>query len=411
MRQGKNTGTFLQLVLCLALAPSMACNGGDGNGETDADDATEVVPDVPDTPDGTDPTEDTVTLQPFGGSCGGDDECREGACFEGACTRVCDSFAMCPESGYRCGDAGDGRALCLLTSFETGPGTAGASCAIGGEADCAEGYICLSETVNDPYAFCSRECADDRECPTGMLCKAMVEGDRAYCRPRGYCQRCIIDDECGYAGDKCLTDETGGRFCSRQCVLDGRTCPIDSTCTEMEDSLFQCLPDYEGHRCIGDGELCSPCETDYDCTNGVCMEDYYTHHKFCTVPCSDPSCPDPDQYYCTTDNQCRPRKGSCSSPSGGGLVCDNCEDLTDCRNGYCLAYPDEYHTVCGEDCSDDRTCDSVWAECYEITDGYGSTIGYNCMPRASIANCYQYESCTTNCPDGPTGCALPFCSL
>jgi hypothetical protein len=388
------------------------CNGSDGNGHPDADGVVDPPPEM----DGDDTVEtveeeESAEPQPFGSPCTGDEGCIEGVCFESTCTRACGSYAQCPEAGTRCSDDGTGRALCLTTSFPTDPGTTGTSCALHGQSDCADGYICIQKTPDDPYAFCTAECANDRSCPAGYLCKALVEGERSYCRPRGYCERCLFDDECGFAGDRCIADDLGNKFCSQQCRLEGDTCPMDSTCTDIGGGVLQCLPDYTGHRCVGDGELCSPCEVDQDCTGGgQCIEDYYTHFTFCSVPCSDPSCPAPLSFYCNEDNQCRPRKGSCSEPSGGQGLCKNCEDFTDCVSGYCLPFPDQYHLVCGEDCSDDMTCDSVWAECYEITDGY-STIGYNCLPKDTLANCFQYESCVDNCPDGPAGCALPFCQL
>jgi hypothetical protein len=385
-----------------------ACNTSNGNGLLDGEDAADVLP------EGTEEEaqEEAAGPLPFGSHCTANENCIENVCFENTCTRECDSYARCPETGTRCVDEGEGRALCLATTHEEGPGTTGASCAIGGQDDCAEGYFCMSKTADDPYAFCTKECAGDRECPAGMLCKALIEGERTYCRPRGYCDRCLFDDECGYAGDRCIADDAGTRFCSHQCSMEGKTCPVDSSCTDMGEGIFQCMPDYEGHACVGGGELCSPCEADDDClAGGKCIEDYYTHIKFCGVPCNDPSCPAPDAYYCNEDNQCRPRKGSCTEPSGSGLACDNCEDFTDCLNGYCLGFPDQYHMVCGEDCSDTMTCSSPWAVCYEITDISGATLAYNCLPNENIANCFQYQQCTTYCPDGPSGCDLPFCRL
>lgn len=386
-----------------------ACNGSNENGEPDGDAVVDVQPDTDNTTEQVE--EDITTPQPFGSPCSSNEDCLEGVCFENLCTRQCSSYAMCPEEGYRCTDNGEGRALCLGTSFETGPGTAGTTCAIGGEADCAEDHLCFSKTPDDPYAYCTKECSSDRECPTGMLCKALIEGERSYCRPRGFCDACVIDDECCFAGDRCIADDLGSMFCSQQCSTDGNTCPIDSTCTNIGEGVFQCLPDYDGHRCKGDGELCSPCEVDHDClAGGECIEDYYTHHKFCGVPCDDPSCPAPNEFFCNDNHQCRPRKGSCSMPSGGCLICENCEDFTDCASGYCLAFPDELHMVCGEDCSTDGKCDSVWAECYEITSG-STTMGHNCLPNPNIANCFQYTQCNDYCPGGPTGCELPFCQL
>ncbi|MFH1436780.1 MAG: hypothetical protein ABIJ56_13820 [Pseudomonadota bacterium] len=398
----------LLLCACLALG---ACNGSDDNDAQDTETEDSARPDEGDTTQEDVGEEETGDPQPFGSPCSGGGDCIEGVCFEDTCTRLCGTYAMCPEEGYRCSDAGDG-ALCLATSFEAGPGTTGTNCTFGGGSDCNEGYYCESTGPEDPYAYCTKNCAGDRECPDDFICKADSEGGIANCRPRKYCDTCVINDQCGYAGDLCLTDDHGGRFCSQQCSPDGDTCPIDSTCTDMGEQGWHCKNDYDGGRCIGDGELCSPCEVDAHCTGGgVCLEDRYTKNRFCTVPCSDPSCPAPEEFYCNTENQCRPRKGSCSTPSGGGLICNTCEDLSDCVNGYCMPFPPSGWTnVCGEDCSETMTCPSVWANCYEITSG-ATVVGHNCLPNENIANCFQFSQCNEYCPDGLSGCPLTFCRL
>jgi|GEM_PF-2161297 len=395
--------------LLLLIAVFLSCNGS--NGKQQEPDSIENEDTNTQTEEKEESLEEEPAPLPFGSPCNNDSDCIENVCFENSCTRECDSYSDCPEPGTRCIDNGEGKGLCIYTDYEDGPGTSGKNCAIGGDADCAEGYFCMAKTRDDPYAFCTKECLDDRNCPPSMICKSLGEGERAYCMPRGYCDRCLFDDECGYAGDKCITDDNGNKFCSKQCTLEGKTCPVDSSCVEIEAGVFQCMPDYEGHSCKGGGELCSPCETDGDCLQGgKCIEDYYTHVKFCGVPCNDPSCPAPDEYYCNEDNQCRPRKGSCTHPSGGGLICDNCEDFTDCKTGFCIGFPDEYHTVCGEDCSETRTCSSPWATCYQITSGT-QVVGYNCLPLETISNCFQYKQCTTYCPNGMEGCSLPFCRM
>lgn len=357
-----------------------------------------------------DAAEEWVPLAEFGELCAYDIECVTGACFEGTCTRPCNWLADCPEPGYTCALADAGRLLCVTTRFATGPGTAGESCVI--EAcDEGRGFTCMREGGSDPNAYCTGPCTDDRDCPADMVCRDSADG--RLCRPRGYCEPCVVDDQCGWANDDCLEDDAGGRFCSIACDPERpTTCPQDSICVEARPGRFGCKPAFG--RCVGDGGYCHPCRDTADCAaDATCLTDRYTKFSFCTRPCTvQADCP--EQHYCSTDiGQCRPRKGSCQKPSGGKHTCQACSDFTDCFNGWCVDFaqpPDGRPDTCGDLCDpgDANAC-GPWGDCYRITDETGATIGHACFPHEGLV-CWRYLRCVEECPGGPAGCSLRYCT-
>jgi hypothetical protein len=276
-------------------------------------------------------------------------------------------------------------------------------------AGCAEGFRCVRRSTDDAYAYCTQDCTDDRDCPTKMVCRDGEDG--RYCRPRAYCEPCVLDDQCGYANDDCVADDAGGLFCSQACdpANPETTCPQDSSCIEVETGRFQCRPLYGS--CVGDGTLCAPCRDGADCAEDAeCVTDRYTKFSFCGSPCEEmEDCP-VDEFYCSTDiGQCRPRKGSCAHPSGGKHTCESCGDFTDCFNGWCMdSNADGMPDSCADRCDpEDADACGPWATCFEITDG-STTIGYACFPHEGMA-CWQWRNCMEDCPDGPSGCRLSYC--
>jgi hypothetical protein len=387
------TRLLFSAALGLALATTGGCSGDDGNGSDS----------------GADVPADNATLLGFGETCAADAECASGICFETTCTHECDLGSECPADGWMCGLADAGRILCVTTRTTDGDGRYGDSC-FSTSCDEAAGFRCIRRTDDDAYAYCTHDCTDDRDCPYLMSCRDGAEG--RICRPRTYCEPCILDDQCGYANDDCIPDDAGQKFCSQVCdPVRPSTCPTDSLCQEIPagSGRFQCKPSFG--RCVGDGNICEPCRGDDDCnTGGLCITDRYTKISFCGEPCTDSSdCPTPE-YYCTADSgQCRPKKGSCLEPSGGQHTCGNCADFSDCYDGFCL---DSNGDGRGESCGD--TCDAAdpdacgpWGTCYRLTSGT-TTVGYACMPHEGMA-CWQYVSCVADCPSGPTGCSRSYC--
>jgi hypothetical protein len=381
------------LLLLAILGPGCDSDSGDDTSDAGTDTTGEVPP----------------VRVGFGEPCAADGDCLSNACFEGHCTRACAWESACPEDGYACGDAGDGRTLCVTTRVPMRDGAPidGTSC-VGAACPEALGFRCLRTMADDPYAYCTHACTDDRDCPYRMTCRTGEDG--RFCRQRSYCEPCVLDDQCGYANDDCVADESGTKFCSQACDPErATTCPQDSTCTETVAGRWQCVPDFG--RCVGDGELCHPCRDGADCDAGnVCLTDRYTGFSFCGSPCtSSDQCP--VQFYCASDvHLCRPRRGSCSSPSGGGTTCNSCDDFSDCYDGFCLDINgDGRGDACGSAC-DPRASDPCgpYGTCYAITDGGGATLGHNCFPREGMV-CWQYNQCMAECPDGPTGCSLSTC--
>ncbi len=379
----------------IAVVVAAACESSGGDPGSDAGDGgSEEAPPV---------------LVGFGEPCGGDSECVSGACYEGACTRPCGMLADCPEPGYTCGAADEGRVLCVTTRYRTGSGTAGEQC-VTAICDEAGGFRCISRGDSDPYAYCTGSCADDRDCPAGMVCRDSAEG--RLCRPRGYCEPCMFDDQCGWGNDDCLRDDAGEGFCSVQCDPERpTTCPQDSECIEAAPGRFQCRPAFG--RCVGDGDYCHPCRDEADCAaDSDCITDAYTKFSFCGQPCAvQEDCP--VEHYCHTGlGQCRPRKGSCETPSGGRRTCQACSDFTDCYSGWCIDFVeprDGSPETCGDSCNpgDAQPC-GPWGQCYRLTDETGATVGHACFPPATMP-CWQYRLCVQDCPDGPSGCPHTYC--
>ncbi|MBI5489525.1 MAG: hypothetical protein HY905_19485 [Deltaproteobacteria bacterium] len=379
--------------LVLALAAGGACSGDPGS-DAGADT----------------PADPASALRAFGEPCDDPAECTSGLCFEATCTRACARREECPEEGSACGHGPDDSTICRTTRFADGEGRYGDYCS---DAPCDEaaGFRCQRRSDDDPYAFCTADCTDDRDCPYDMSCRDGNDG--RICRPRAYCEPCDLDDQCGFANDDCIADDAGDRFCSQTCdPARPTTCPTDSLCLEIPagSGRFQCKPSFGS--CVGDGGFCQPCRGDADCNDGaLCLTDRYTKFSFCGEPCaSSDECASPE-FYCTSDTlQCRPKKGSCLHPSGGGHVCDHCADFTDCFDGFCLdTNGDGRGDGCADLCdpSDPSAC-GPWGTCYRLTDSSGATAGYACLPHETI-QCWQYAECVETCPDGPTGCSLPYC--
>ncbi len=386
----------------------------------------------------------------YGGECETHDECTSGICHEGNCNVECHGPQDCVDE-LSCIDLGDGVPICLdFDPPSGGEGTWGENCSF---SDCADNFDCISRTEDagdDPYAYCTRSCLNELDCPGDMTCRRMQleeEGDVTLrCVPREYCERCAHDGQCGSLDERCVSQaprQGAGRYCSQNCDPERAetTCPTDSTCHEAlwcqpdrawvadcewcsdpdlcgefeGGATYQCFHDYGA--CAGNGDdYCSPCWVDQDCPrDGRCHYDPYWANSFCTMPCEEDgdvrSCP--EEHFCQQfglpfENQfeCMPRQGSCSYPSGGQLTCHGCSGFGDCLSGQCL--PEDLQsgrpTVCFEDCAAGPQECPPFTECNTYTDGEGNPV-HLCTRRADLRNCGEVQHCLEECPEGSSSCS------
>ncbi|MGM0595730.1 MAG: hypothetical protein ACQES9_01700 [Myxococcota bacterium] len=380
----------------------------------------------------------------FGGPCEENEDCTpcnelqdcpEGNAVEckfNICTWECNDGNQC-EGNTFCGKDDTDAYWCQPVTFEQGPGTAGESCS--GASSCVEGFDCLAEGENDPYAYCSNQCETDKDCIPSMKC-GEFEGV-SYCIKRTHCVECDMDSQCGYQTDKCIGPNpeiaTGFNYCSRVCDPDrDGTCPVDNACLEAfycADSgawvpdctwcsgdscepgdvpVYQCFHTFGS--CVGDGEFCTPCRNNDDCTveNGTCVIDESAINSYCTMPCdANNSCP--DHYMCVETEsegyQCVPRTGSCNEPSGGTETCDVCADWSDCIRGGCLPPDGNIETsvsYCLDYCSNNEEC-GPYATCETVTI-YGEYNFDVCLPIETVDSCSHWQTCMEDCPNGPAEC-------
>ena len=250
--------------------------------------------------------------------CGGETkvECDPAKCAAGnqcieqdgvtECRLTCDAQTGptgCPY-GYRCA-TGATATYCQALTYKTteAPGQWGTPCNSleGAEAsacDKAQGFYCQFSDRNDPNAFCSLYgCQSDSECAGGYYCgdanvipsapraKRTIGETERYCLPRTYCAPCEHDVDCGPADDgqkqRCAADANGKGFCTKPCTKD-TNCADEAKCVDYDDTKV-CYP--IAQVCVGDGNFCSPCRSDADCTagGGACVKSRYSTEKTCTV--------------------------------------------------------------------------------------------------------------------------------
>ena len=162
--------------------------------------------------------------------------CPEGViasigCIEGICTTPCYDQSQCTAGTYcALSPSADPQISywCVPIDFDESTGKAGSNCALN---PCVSGYTCLSSFAEDSFAYCSKTCTTDRDCPPQMTCKDNGAGSK-YCYKRTYCQNCFMDSQCGYQGDRCVQNNSM-KYCSKTCdPALAATCPSNSTCKE-----------------------------------------------------------------------------------------------------------------------------------------------------------------------------------
>jgi hypothetical protein len=187
-------------------------------------------------------------------------------------------------------------------------------------------------------------------------------------------------------------------------------------CGPLGAPTYQCFHDYGA--CSGDGDLCAPCLYSDQCVEGLCLTGFSQSNRTCSAPC-DSSNQCPDDYYCVqvtgAGNQCIPRTGSCTAPSGGRETCEFCSDIiADCRRGFCLTLGGLHYCLneCGPglpDCPPYQTCGTV----QEYGVDFQVCVPDDATPVDLNGDCNQWRNCMDECPTGPDSCsanAASYCT-
>jgi hypothetical protein len=249
---------------------------------------------------------------PVGLACPVGDECYNGAiCAEGECTVPCTGAGQCA-AGYDCRPFENGFA-CLKVRYAADT-VIGKSCAI--DATVCGGGQCQNDGPDDPDAYCTGPCTDDRDCPASTYCGVLRatadtgtdNGCGVYvsqmCVKKGFCSPCVFDSDC--PDGVCAVDSKGQKFCTKPCTpptwtYDPNlfTCPQPyAECKDRGDGVTVCMHRYGS--CVGDGAICSPCRSRADCqANALCGGNDYTKEKYCEQACSASNpCPTTQTFVC-----------------------------------------------------------------------------------------------------------------
>lgn len=253
--------------------------------------------------------------------CTNDGECDASAgfhCVEGTCEVACQSHSDCTAVGH-CSAKSAGT-FCAPGK----PATRGqyfTSCPNGAaECDRDAGFSCLGAGAGDLDAYCTTDCTEDRDCPSGFRCgevrrapcdaacgvsaspgpncapvAEIGEGLRyrcgvlgviqRVCERRSFCSPCETDEDClGVPGQICARDSGGARICTVPCDPNSDSCPWGNAAEcglfDPERGIPTC-----SHRfgaCRGTGQGCEPCVADSDCgEGGVCASFNFSGERFC----------------------------------------------------------------------------------------------------------------------------------
>lgn len=316
-------------------------------------------------------------------ACTSDDHCDEPrgfACLDGRCARPAGAFGPCTaardcESGFEC-VGGACRSACAshfecgaagrCERFEVGtycvpdeaaaPGRYYSSCPNGpSECDADAGFICLGYGEADLDAFCTSDCADDGDCPTGFDCGTagatpcedacgeagdpsapgcipsaeIGEGERYRCSALGlvrsicvrssFCSPCETDADClGVPGQICARDASGEKICTVACEPSAGSCPWGNAaeCGVFDRELGFPTCSHKFGACRGDGNGCEPCVSDADCPSGFCARSSFTQEQYCIDLSTSCDC----EGETDASGTCRGH-GCPDSPGGPALIC------------------------------------------------------------------------------------------
>ncbi|MBL8957513.1 MAG: hypothetical protein JNK82_42460 [Myxococcaceae bacterium] len=198
-------------------------------------------------------------------------------------------------------------------------------------------------------------CKADSECGNAQYCDPSIRA----CRPlKSFCEVCAANNECGGAGDNCITDTNLMlKFCGKACESSS-DCPRGATCEDKEGA-----------------KQCWPSETSFPGQIATCR-----NFKGCT----------PDLgTTCNNDAECADSTQRCDPGQGRCVAIEQvCPFGTTC---------DPRVKICVTDCAIDADCGSSDLRC----------INRVCQP---LDDCVRDNDCTANsfCAP-PTSCGTSSC--
>ncbi len=278
----------LRLLLLSTLALATACgnsaggaatvNGGNGTGGgTDAGSA-DAGTTGGDDAGGT--QADTTSANPGADKCAADTDCTSGVCVAGYCGTSCATLSDC-SAGQICALDAKSRLVCTTPAFSKHIGVL-----CGHNGICKDNLECLGRAYS-AQAYCTTACKADVDCPSAFEC-VDVPTKGKMCIERAFCGACQHDAQCP-TGGTCMKMKTGS-FCTSPCSQGGTECPRFATCQDVGGGNFQCV--HTAGTCVGEGNLCDPCNTikTGQCKGGQCLQYNHTKESFCSESCTT-SCP------------------------------------------------------------------------------------------------------------------------
>jgi hypothetical protein len=281
------------------------------------------------------------------------------------CHLVCTSQSGCPFN-YSCVPApAAGVDYCAADkyTFKQGPGVWGATCQpnkginTNTACDLSQQFWCYAQSPTDGNAFCTRySCASDADCAGGWWCATVnaspnatstarsTGGTYTVCKPREYCAPCATDVDCPDNGDgvaqHCILDKNGTHYCAGECSSDSN-CNNEAWCLTLNQAAHcsggggsadgggeTCVCAARAKECVGDGQLCSPCLSDKDCKNGLCVQADYSTELFCTVksgvPCTFNMTTNMLTDQCPTTDEAKVPVGCTTAADGNDIPQNQC---------------------------------------------------------------------------------------
>jgi hypothetical protein len=253
------------------------------------------------------------------GPCASDAACDTShgfSCTAGECRYPCRSHFDCEGQGI-CEPLRDdgGQALgtyCAFFEQTAPPGQYYTRCPNYDECDAEQPFLCLGSGVGDADAYCSADCLDDADCPTGFLCDEVSDSDglpHQVCVRRRFCAPCETDADClTVPGQVCARDIGGEKICTELCDPSVDSCPWGnaSVCDVFDQELGVPTCAHRFGSCHGAGLGCEPCVRDADCPKGFCTGSSYTSERWCIDTSIDCNCDglETSQDVCQAGNGC-----------------------------------------------------------------------------------------------------------
>lgn len=234
-------------------------------------------------------------------------ECVDGLCNSSFCSAYCAADGSCP-AGYHAVDVG---VTCMCFPKEVGEQTAGEGCAmsfINSDMDfCQEGLVCLGFTdiENAPECLTAEDCdptafLGQRDCVDGKCTASFCSAE---CNQAGKCPVGFFPIEVGEEGASVC-------YCAPKNI---GTVDLGGACASGQLNAYAggCLPELTCITITSDPTTPDACEMVSDCSNQVylgtigCIEKQCAS-SFCSVECTEGTCPDGYAPSGETDCYCQP---------------------------------------------------------------------------------------------------------